>query len=149
MLNRLQRRVLNVSARVVSGSRSLSRQFCTPSFVGSMFQSESSTSSVFASLPMPAEPKPLGIWETTAHQFPASHFCRFVSVCTLSASINSSWCRATGSAPTAVGRSLLLTWCPGTRCRTTYETPNSARTLSDNMWTEDVFIFIVLLHSGR
>ena len=84
--------------------------------------------------------------QTTAHQFSAS---RFVSVCALPTVINSS-CRATGSAPTAVGRSLLLAWwCSGTRCRTTCETLNSARTLSDNRPIWRRFLIFFLIFSAR
>jgi len=93
-----------------------------------MFQSESSTILVCFSTDA-SRTKPLDTWQTTACQFPAS---RFVSLCALPAAINLSCC-ATGSAPTAIGRSLLLAWSE-TRCRTTHETLNLVRTLSDSIW---------------
>jgi len=99
------------------------RDFCTPSFIGLTFQNKSGTSSVCASLLIPAEPSPRYL---TDHCTPVSTVT--FRQCLRSASSHQLVVpRYTGSAPTArLAFSVAgpVTQCTGTRCRMTYETLN-------------------------
>jgi len=119
-----------MSPRMSSVVAVVCRDFCTPSFIGSVFQSESSTSSVYFSYRCQQNQR-----QATARQSSSVTFRQRLHSASSHQLVVPCYRLST------YGRRAfsVAVRCPGTCCRTTYETLKSAPSLSDNIRIRSYF----------